>query len=294
MTPSAFLNNPIFAASLLPLVVAVAVAGMIRLAGGPGRGAVLADAAIGLGVLAVFVAVFHAVPFLDPVSNRAIGEVAVMGLVLGAALALKRPSPELQRMIALAAPAAILFWLGGLRLLHQPWRELLVTALLALGGSAVFARLDRARGRGMDPLVLLLVASVGLAGTAFFAGSASLAQLAGGIAAATGGFLVWNWPVARWHFGPMGLLAGGGAFFAVAATLALRMPQPPLWSLALLVAVFFAEPLAARLRRGWPSGGRGTVALLSRALAPLVLGLVAALPAFGAFAIAYLTTRGAY
>lgn len=290
MTPSAFLNNPIFAASLLPLVVAVAVAGMIRLAGGPGRGAVLADAAIGLGVLAVFVAVFHAVPFLDPVSNRAIGEVAVMGLVLGAALALKRPSPELQRMIALAAPAAILFWLGGLRLLHQPWRELLVTALLALGGSAVFARLDRARGRGIDPLVLLLVvASVGLAGTAFFAGSASLVQLAGGIAAATGGFLVWNWPVARWHFGPMGLLAGGGAFFAVAATLALRMPQPPL-----LVAVFFAEPLAARLRRGWPSGGRGTVALLSRALAPFVLGLVAALPAFGAIAIAYLTTRGAY
>lgn len=81
MTQSAVLNNPIFAASLLPLVVAVAVAGMIRLAGGPGRGAVLADAAIGLGVLAVFVAVFHAIPFLDRVSNRASGRRGTVALL---------------------------------------------------------------------------------------------------------------------------------------------------------------------------------------------------------------------
>jgi hypothetical protein len=281
-----FIDDPRFAASLLPLAVAFLSAGLIRLAGGAGRGATFADAGIGLGILAVFLALYRAIPFLFHVSNHAVGEAALAGLGLGAVLTLGHAGSLLRRTAAVVMALAILYRLGGLAMMHGARVDSLVVALAALGGMLALLRLEAAGGRGANPLVLLLVASVGLAGVAYVGASVSLAQLAGGIAAAAGGFLLWNWPVPRWRFGAMGVLAGGGAFVAVAASLALLLTEPPYLSLALLLLVFLAEPVAARLPFGRPGGG-----LIARAAAPIALGLVAAVPTLAAIGLAVLESR---
>ena len=283
-----FVDDPHFAASLLPLGVAFLSAGVIRLAGGAGRGATFADAGIGLGILAVFLALYRAIPFLSHVSDHAVGEAALAGLGLGAMLTLGHAGSLLRRAAAVVMALAILYRLGGLAMMQGARLDALVVVLAAVGGVLALLRLEAAGGRGANPLVLLLVASVGLAGVAYVGASVSLAQLAGGIAAAAAGFLLWNWPVARWRFGAMGVLAGGGAFVAAAAGLALRLTGPPYLSLslALLLLVFLAEPVAARLAFGRPGGG-----LVARAAAPVALGLVAAVPALAAIGLAVLGSR---
>jgi hypothetical protein len=270
------LISPAHGGLLLPLAAAALLAGLIRLAGGAGRGARLADSAVGLAFLLAFIALFGSLPVLGHPPHALIAETAALGTALGLILTLAGRDG---RIAAIVAPLALVLWRYGLALPHLPWGALLPAIAFAAGGVAVMRQLQASTGRGAVPMVLSGVAALGLAGIAAFFAAEGVMRLALALAAALAGFLAWNWPSPRWPLGPAGWLAVGGALLAMALSLG-GESLLSLVPLSLLALVFFVEPAAARLGAG--SG------LIGRALAPVVLAFTAAVPALAAIGAALL------
>jgi hypothetical protein len=268
--------SPAHGELLLPFAAALLLAGLIRLAGGPTRGARLADSAVGLAFLLAFIALFGSLPVLGRPPHALVAETTALGTVLGLVLALAGRDGQIA---AIVAPLALVLWRYGLALPHLPWRTLLPAIAFAAGGVAVLRQMQGSAGRGAVPIVLAAVAALGLAGIAAFFAAEGVLRLALALAAALAGFLAWNWPTPRWPLGPAGWLAAGGALLAMAVSLA-GESLLALVPLGLLALVFFVEPVAARLGAG--SG------LIGRALAPIVLGLTAGVPALAAIGAALL------
>ena len=127
---------------------------------------------------------------------------------------------------------------------------------------------------------MLLIAAVGVSLIALIGSSASLAQLSGGLAAATGGFMLWNWPKARFSFGWSGVYGGVGVLFSFIVAMILFTNASKL-ALLLILPVFFAYRVTARL----PLASRP-------ALAPFVLAAVCLVPVGIAVLIASLSGGG--
>lgn len=265
-------DNPAFQSAVLPFLVAAVAAGLIRLAGGSGRGALLAGAAVGLALLVVYVVVLGMPPLPPRSSGQKLFYIAAAGLVLGVGLDLGRVRGRvLVVLLLLAFVAAASVWVGWpawKRVAAAPgtWMPALTLLLLMIAT----VPLPRAASNGVSAAVMLLIGAAGLAMVALTANSASLSQIAGALAAAVGGFLVWNWPKARFPVSAALLFGAMGAFAALTTQAALFTRADP-WTLAPLVLVFLAAIPAARLRIG--SGA------VHAALSPLVIGFCAALPA---------------
>ncbi len=279
-------DNPAFQSAVLPFLLAAAAAGLIRLAGGGGRGALLAGAAVGLALLAAYVAVLGTPPLPPRSSGQKLFYVAAAGLVLGIVLDLGRVRGRGLALVLLAFVAAASVWVGWPawnRLAAAPdtWMPAVTLLLLLLAAWS----LARAAANGIAAAVMLLVAAAGLAIVALTANSASLSQIAGALAAAVGGFLVWNWPTARFPVAGALLFGAMGAFAALATQASLFTRADP-WTLAPLALVFLAAAPAARLGIGG--------AAVRAALSPLVLGFCAALPAALAVALGFWLNGGVY
>ncbi|MDQ2104227.1 hypothetical protein QSG27_16110, partial [Azospirillum sp. C340-1] len=125
-------------------------------------------------------------------------------------------------------------------------------------------------------------AAVAVGGVALVGASASVAQLAFALAAATGGLLLWNWPVERHAWGNAGQ-AALGILVLLAATLTF-FSSARAEALLLVLPAFFADRLRDRLPLPRTAAGRamGTVALT-------VLALV---PAIAAVGVAFLLSAG--
>ena len=143
----------------------------------------------------------------------------------------------------------------------------------------VFARLSADHQNRSTPIVLMLVFVICAAAIAFLGASGSLAQLFGTAAAGIGAFLLWNWPTARFPLGSAGLLGGGGILIALSGSMILFSEASSLAS-AFLLLIFLAPSVASRL----PFKD-------NRALAPIVLGLAAAVPALVGIAIAFVSIK---
>lgn len=272
-------DNPAFQSVVLPFLLAAAIAGLIRLAGGGGRGALLAGAAVGLTVLVVYAVVLGMPPYPPRSSGQKLFYVTAAGLVLGIGLDLGRVRGRILVVLLLAFVAAASVWVGWpawKRLAAAPETWLPAATLLLLLIAAV--PLARAAPNGISAAVMLLVGALGLAVVALTANSASLSQIASAVGAAVGGFLVWNWPKARFPVAAALLFGAMGAFAALATQAALFTRADP-WTLAPLVLVFLAAGPAARLTFG---GGAARAAL-----SPLVIGFCAALPAALAVALGF-------
>lgn len=282
---------PFLQVPLAAFVVAVIAALLIRLIGGPGRGADLAGAALGVAVLATWM-IQVGLPVISPrqVFER-IPVVALGGLVIGFAMDSARVEGWI-RLVSMAGSGVLAaWWMVGAPGVSIPfWQQgvLLKGAALAFAWLVVLLRLGRAGGDDeRTPLVMLLVAAAGLAGIAHAAGGRAAPAYAGPaliVAGAALGLLVLNWPSPRFPFGAAPLLAGGGALMAAASALWLAAGGRGVGlALLLLGLVFFAEGAAARL-----AVGQG---LMRRAAWPLVLGVSAALPAALAALVAFLAGR---
>jgi len=263
----------------VPLACALVVAGLLRLAGGPRRGAMLASASIGIGFLVAYV-VISGVPRFPPVaSSQKLAYVAAGGLLLGVVLAFVRLPRPAHWAAVIAGVAASVSWLAAPRL-GSPDAAFLVTMATVVGGCAVATlRLAAARERDVDAPVMLLVACLALAPVAFFGAAASVAQLAGALAAATGGYLLWNWPVVRFPFGAIGTYGAGAALTAMVSVLALYTTRTSLLALALVLPVFFADSVARRV----PLPGGTT----ERFLRPMVVAGIALVPLAAAVGVGY-------
>ena len=115
--------------------------------------------------------------------------------------------------------------------------------------------------------------------------SASLGALAGAVAAAMGGVLLWLYVMVvahdeRFGFGALGWLASAGVLLFIGDLLVLFAPDVNRWSLALLLLVFLADKVPA---------GRRSRGAMGRAMNPVVLTMIAAVPVVAAVGLAMLS-----
>jgi hypothetical protein len=273
------LNDPLVQTALLPLAVGAGGAGLLRVLAGPGLGPRIAVAAAVLALLASYVATLGLPPWPPRAAIHKIAYIAALGVAIGFVLALMPKLRGQAAPLALAGVVAAVLWLGWNRLgefgANGPT---LATAGVAFAGYVVLYRTLGEAGDGQSEGVNALVHAFGAGAIALIGNSASLAQLSFATAAALGGFMLWNWPKARFAFGPVGAFGATGA--VVAMTLQMAMfTRASTSALMLLGLVAFADFLARPLQ---PTGGA-----MAKAARPLVQGLVAAVIVGAAIGLAY-------
>ncbi|QCO05092.1 hypothetical protein [Azospirillum argentinense] len=265
----ALLDDLVVQTALFPLVVGVAAVGVVRLAGGRTRGPRLAAAGVAAAFLAAY-ALIVGLPALPPPSSM--GRLfwsAVAGLVIGVGADLAGIDRRRGTWLLGAWVTASLLWIA-LPVLPGSLDTITAAVLLLAGG---WIALTRTAGEGegaATPGVALMAAAVAVGGVALVGASASVAQLAFALAAATGGLLLWNWPVERHAWGNAGQ-AALGILVLLAATLTF-FSSAHAEALLLALPAFFADRLRDRLPLPRTAAGRamGTVALTVLALVPAV------------------------
>jgi len=259
------------------LLVSVLLCGAIRFGAGYDTGARLAGLAIGVAFLVAYINLFDWPTWPPRSASQKVGYLVLIGLVAGGVLDWldKRPPEITGRLAPVLLPAIIFGWIGWREITSFDVEGLMILAVLWLAGRFVFVRLqDVGQNRNAAVgAVLVLAASVGISAIAFIGSAASQAQLAGLLAAAAGGFLVWNWPTPRFVFGQAAVFAAATALTAIATTIALYTDADRL-AMGLILAVFLAPSvLAFKPLAGKPalqSLAVGGVTLLPVALAVAV------------------------
>ncbi len=259
----------------LPLATAIIFTGAIRFLFGSDRGKIFASSAIAIGFLVTFTAL-RGWPEFPPVgSTGKLAYLVLAGAVGGVLADFMRTPRRLQRIIAVLWPGVIVCWIAW-RQVQSPTLALVVTiAILWILGAAIFWRLFEEDGPTPHATVTFLAATVGAAAIAFIGSAASTAQLYGVFAAATGGFLLWNWPTPRYKFGSAAVLGAGGGFLSLATIIVMFTEASQL--AFIFIAPVFAAPFCARyfgLNKG-------------EELGPIVTGLISLVPVVVGVGIAY-------
>jgi hypothetical protein len=268
--------DALISTTAVPLLVALALTGCLRFAFGARLGPLQANGAIALAFAAGYVMRLGVPDFPPDAAIQKLVFIALLGFVIGFFVDLFQGVERYRLPMILVWPALTVAWIG--------WREMLnytgdigvtMAASWALGAFVVIRLTGQPEEAKSAPALMLLFATIGVGILAFIARSPLIAQLAAALATGTIGFLLWNWPVARYPLGAMGALGGGGVLLGLALNLGLFAETASRPALALITLVFVAPPLAARL----PLGRHG-------AFGPIVLALVAAIPVVIAVAIA--------
>lgn len=271
------LNDPFLQSSVLPLLAALVVVGLLRLAGGGIAGRRLAAGGIALTFLGVYAFVIGVPAFPPPSSMGRLFWCAVAGVAVGLAA-------DAAGVKGAKASALIGLWLLGslawlmLPALSSAGEALIAVPLLAAGAWVTFGRLPAgAEGPATSGAVLLALA-LAVGGTALVGSSASLAQAALALAAATGGFLLWNWPIERHVWGVSGRV-GFGILLLLTTALAF-FTQARAEVLLLAVPAFFVDRLRGRLPTPDTAVGQ--------AMTTAAITVLAVIPAVAAIGAAYL------
>ncbi|MSO69608.1 MAG: hypothetical protein EXQ98_04940 [Alphaproteobacteria bacterium] len=274
-----FFSDPLVQSVLVPVAVGFLLTGAIRIANGQARGPLVAGASVGLGFLIAYGLTLGVPPLPPSAPEHELPYVVVAGLVIGFLLDFFRRGPLYRETLYLLGSAAALYWIAQARIdAGDAWTYLGLIALW-LGALMAGYRLELDRSAGLNPVLKLLVAALGLGAIAILGAAPELGQISFGLATALGGFALWNWPVNRYPFGAALLLGAGGALIALAFVLVLYSETSPI-ALALLLLCFFADVAAKRVKL--PAGKFGD------ALRPFVLIGLALVPALAAVAVAYI------
>lgn len=195
---------------------------------------------------------------------------ALVGGALGAALDLGRAGGIARCCALVLWPIAVVAVLAGRRLSTERAEDPLLLVVLCVVGVAVLLRLDQARQREADAPIMLAASC----------GFASVVSLAWGITTTVASFAAVGaacLALAALSFGRLprpftlaAVLAGGGAWLGLMATIVLHAALPRLSFLLLLL--LFAADLAWRR----PAAGRG------RWLRACVIGVLAGIPGLAA------------
>lgn len=278
---ASILDSPLTQSATLPLAVSLVACGLVRLIGGPSRGPLVASVAVSIGFLAAYLTISGVPPFPPRASSQKLAYLTLAGAGLGLVLDSLRLDRGPSRGTMLVALGLGVGWLAWPKLRSFEPAIVLTVSAVWIGTATVLVRLYAVRARGSDGAMLLLVAALGLAAVSFLGRSASYAQLAAALAAATGGFMLWNWPVARFPFAAAGVLGAGGAFGAMATNVLLYTKASPI-ALALLLSAFFVDVLADRVPL--PPGRFG------QSLRPIVLAALASIPLAASIGVGVLSS----
>ncbi len=250
--------------------------------------------AAGIGFLVAFVLVEGLPAPVATAAKQKVFFIALLGLIAGLLLdASSQRRVTGERVVILLLPLLALSWMA-LRLLSFgiAFDVVLSLVLLWLASVVILWRALHSGERGgtLVPGVQLLVSSIGLSVVALLGASASLAQLTAGLAAATGGvllvaFLTLAVTGQKFGFGATGAFGGVGALLAISYVLVLFTEGVSLWAMAMLALVFLTDMVPARARFGG--------AVVRRAMQPVVLTVIATIPAAVAVGIAFVTGESA-
>lgn len=257
---TSFLYHPIFQSVLLPLLLSVAGIALLKVLSGP----TLAAAAVGLSVLLATIWLMGWAPQPGSLLQKLPWIFAGAWLV-GVALNVTLTERPLQWLVLTVAWLVASWWLG-----YQGAGFGLVAGLT---GALVIACLVYLPDDRADGVAAAVLASLGLAGVVFAAGSLALFQLSLLLAAALGGAGLWLWPKARIRFGVAAVALATVAWLALAQASLLLVPVSPA-AIAALAAAFLAAPVLAR---AWRRSGTVT--------APLAVALLAGAVVAGALAL---------
>lgn len=241
---SSLLNNPAIQSSLLPLLLALGLTGLIRLALGPRVGARLASAALAISFIASLLLI--QAPVLVPRSaSQKLPYLVSAALLLGLIIDSLNLRGRLRQLLCILLPLIALGWLLGSRMGRielAGWALVLVlvaTAVLAAGRC-------NARLGSLDGGIMLLFASGGVGAISLIGASASIAQTGFAMMAACGGFLLWNWPRVRFALGASAHYVMITALVALCTQL-LFFTKASGWALLLLTPLLLIDILLSRL-----------------------------------------------
>jgi hypothetical protein len=240
------LDHPLIASVLLPLLLATALTGVLRLIPAGQRGRHVAASAVGLALIGAYVLTFGAPAWPARSGIEKLPMLFILLLAGGFVLDMIIAGPILTGIAACLGVPAVTLWLAWPQLERGESGLMALLALAALLGLACLAMLAKTPANGTNRPAMLIVAALGLAGAGFNAGSLVLMQIALTLAAALGGFALWNWPIARLPLSVAGVAVGGIGCFALALLLVLLTDIRP-WALLALPLVFTANFLSKRL-----------------------------------------------
>ena len=265
--------------ALIPAVLGFVLTGAIRLANGRTRGPLVAGAAVSLSFAAVYFLIIGIPPQPPITAMDKLVYGVVGGLALGFSIDSLRLPPFVRWLLFPIGCAALLYWL------EHPGVESAGAAALAGLGALWLAsvvglwRLEADREAGLNPVVKLLIAALGLAAVAMLGGATEIAHLAVALATALFGFTLWNWPTNVFPYGAALLMGAGGSLFLLAWIAALSDAAVSLPALAILLLVFFADLAAKQMHLGESRAARAAV--------PIILAAVCCVPVLIAVALAY-------
>jgi hypothetical protein len=282
-------NNPVFQAVIGPFVVAFLVIGSSRLVGWRTGSEVLAGLGVAAGLLVAFVQL-RGIPSLPPNSapEKLFYLITLAGLI-GVALDLSGRPPLIRRLACVLFPAICLAWFSLGPLLAYPDFGLLIKLALMWAGAAIVLWqicIATERGGALAGAILVLATAVGAAGVAALAPFIGVTLLCASVAAVAGALALWAYGArllvrAPMTIGATSLLGAAGGLVATVLLLVLFTASVSTAGAAFLIAVPFAGLVAEPLLLG---GGIGR-----RVFGPVLLTVVAAVPAAGAIGLAYLT-----
>lgn len=273
------LANPAVAAVLIPFVAAAFAAGILRALGGTARGAAIAGAAVGIGLLAGHIALLGEPQMIPRGGVQKIFYIAAIATFAGLVVDLAFFGRSVRQLLAIAGAVVAALWIAqnGLRSADTLFLVTLILGILV--GAGVLLRLEQANRGALDGIAVLAVASLGLGVVVLLGNSAAVASLAFALAAGCAGFAVWNWPVSRWPAGASVLFAGGISWVALAIYALLFVPNASPIALAATAGAFLADPIVRKL--GW--GGKGWVR-------PFAIAMAAAIPVLAGIGLAWVLT----
>jgi hypothetical protein len=212
-----------------------------------------------------------------------------LGGLIGVALDLLGRPPLIGRLAFVLFPAICLAWFGLRPLLAGPDVWLLIKLALMWAGAAIVLWqicVATARCGALAGAILILATAVGAAGVAALAPFIGVTLLCASVAAVAGATALWAYGArvlarAPMTIGATSLLGAAGGLVATVLLLVLFTASVSTAGAALLIAVPFAGLVAEPLLVG---GGIGR-----RVFGPVLLTVIAAVPAAAAIGLAYLT-----
>lgn len=241
---SSLLNNPAIQSSLLPLLLALGLTGLIRAAFGAQHGGRLASAAIAIGFIASLVLIQTPV-FPARSASQKLPYLVALALLLGLIVDSLNLRGRTVQLIGFLLSLTALGWLLGSRINRidlAGWA--LILLLIAVAWLASW-RSSVARER-IDGGIMLLFACGGVGAISLIGASASIAQTGFAMMAACGGFLLWNWPRLRFSLGASAHYVLITALVALCAQL-LFFTKAGGWALLLLTPLLLIDRLQAQL-----------------------------------------------
>jgi hypothetical protein len=240
------LNHPLIESVLVPLALALALTPSLLRIFGARWGNRLAAASIGLALLVALMLTFGVPAWPARSGMQKLPLIFVLLLAGGMVIDIIKPGRIAVTLTTIAAIVVIALWLGWPQLTSGDTGMLLLLTSASLLALICLYGLAAAQPDGGNRSAMIVLAALGLAGASFNAGSLALFQVALALAAAVGGFALWNWPKPRLLFVATGISVGGLGCFAVALLLLLLTQIRP-WMLLPLPLIFAADAVARRL-----------------------------------------------